>query len=96
MDALRIVADAIESCQKETDLGLIVVSHYARFLDYLRPTNAHILVDGRIVMSGGPELIEKVDREGYDWIEKETGVKAAREEKTRPISLGTCGARKDK
>ncbi|WP_286638699.1 Fe-S cluster assembly ATPase SufC [Faecalibaculum rodentium] len=95
VDALRIVADAIGECQKETGLGMIVVSHYARFLDYLHPTHAHILVDGRIVMSGGPELIEKVDREGYDWIEKETGVKAAREEKSRPISLGTCGARKD-
>lgn len=95
VDALRIVADAIGECQKETGLGMIVVSHYARFLDYLHPTRAHILVDGRIVMSGGPELIEKVDGEGYDWIEKETGVKAAREEKSRPISLGTCGARKD-
>lgn len=95
VDALRIVADAIGECQKETGLGMIVVSHYARFLDYLHPTHAHILVDGRIVMSGGPELIEKVDGEGYDWIEKETGVKAAREEKSRPISLGTCGARKD-
>lgn len=96
VDALRIVADAIEQCQKETDLGMIVVSHYARFLDYLKPTHAHILVDGRIVKSGGPELIEKVDREGYDWIEKETGIRAAREEKPRPVSLGTCGARRDK
>jgi Fe-S cluster assembly ATP-binding protein len=93
VDALRIVADAIESCQKETDLGMIVVSHYARFLDYIKPTHAHILIDGRIVLSGGPELVERVDHEGYDWVEKECHVKARKEEKERPISLGSCGAK---
>lgn len=97
VDALRIVADAIDTCQKETNMGMIIVSHYARFLDYLKPTHAHILIDGRIVVSGGPELIEKIDKEGYDWIEKEYNVKATREEeKARPISLGSCGAKRSK
>lgn len=96
VDALRIVADAIEECQKETDLGMIVVSHYARFLHYLAPTHAHVLIDGQIVLSGGPELIERIDKEGYDWVEKETGITAAREKKAGPVSLGTCGAKKVK
>lgn len=94
VDALRIVANAIDLAQKETHLGMIIVSHYARFLDYLKPTHAHVLVDGQIVVSGGPELIEKVDREGYDWIEKEYHVHARKEEERKPVLLESCGAKK--
>ena len=93
VDALRIVADAIQKCQEETNMGMIIVSHYARFLDYLKPTHAHVLIDGKIVISGGVELVDKIDKEGYDWIEKEYHVKANKEEEnTRPISLGSCGS----
>lgn len=94
VDALRIVADAIEECQKQTNMGMIIVSHYARFLDYLKPTHAHILVDGQIVVSGGPELIQKIDTEGYEWIEKEYDVHVQHEQEKQPISLGVCGAHK--
>ncbi len=94
VDALRIVADAILNAQKEDHMGVIVVSHYARFLDYLKPTHAHILVDGRIVVSGGPDLIHRVDHEGYDWIEKEYHVQARKEEKPKPVLLESCGAKK--
>ena len=94
VDALRIVADAIEECQKQTDMGMIIVSHYARFLDYLKPTHAHVLVDGQIVVSGGPELIEKIDKEGYEWVEQEYDVHVQHEEIKQPISLGVCGAHK--
>ena len=94
VDALRIVADAIESCQKQTNMGMIIVSHYARFLDYLKPTHAHILVDGQIVVSGGPELIEKIDTEGYEWIEKEYDVQVQHEKEKKPISIGVCAAHK--
>ena len=95
VDALRIVADAIQKCQEETNMGMIIVSHYARFLDYLKPTHAHVLIDGKIVISGGVELVDKIDKEGYDWIEKEYHVKANKEEEnTRPISLGSCGAKR--
>lgn len=94
VDALRIVADAVLMEQKETDLGLVVVSHYARFLDYLDVTHAHVLMDGRLVVSGGKELVEKVDTDGYEWIEREYHVHAAREEKKKPILLESCGAKK--
>lgn len=81
VDALQIVAQAVNEMQKEQKIGLIVVSHYARFLELLQPTHAHILVDGRIVVSGGRELVEKIDRQGYDWIEKEYDVRAMKETK---------------
>ena len=93
VDALKIVADAINECQQQTDMGLIIVSHYARFYQYLKPTHAHVLIDGKIVLSSDAELVEKVDREGYEWIEKEFNVKAKKEEKKQPVSLGSCGAK---
>ncbi len=94
VDALRIVANAVLAAKEEQHMGVLVVSHYARFLDYLKPTHAHILVDGQIVVSGGPELIHKVDSEGYDWIEKEYNVQARKEEKKKPVLLENCGAKK--
>lgn len=97
VDALKIVANAILNAKEKTHMGVIVVSHYARFLDYLKPTHAHVLMDGKIVVSGGPELIEKIDTQGYDWIEKEYHVHARNEkkEKPKPILLESCGAKKN-
>lgn len=94
VDALRIVSDAINQCQEQTNVGLIIVSHYARFYEYLKPTHAHVLVDGKIVVSGDASLVEKVDTQGYEWIEKEYDVVVNKEETKQPISLGSCGAKK--
>lgn len=94
VDALKVVSDAIRKEFEKNHMGIVVVSHYARFLDYLKPTHAHVLIDGRIVVSGGPELIHKVDQEGYDWIEKEYHVHARKEEKPKPVLLESCGAKK--
>jgi Fe-S cluster assembly ATP-binding protein len=93
VDALRIVADTVNRTQKETGMSLIVVSHYERFLEFVNPQYTHILVDGRIVAEGGPELAARIDTEGYDWIYREYNVlpAAAEEEKKRPdlnIRLG--------
>ena len=95
VDALKIVADAIAKVQQETEMGLMVVSHYARFYSLLKPTHAHVLVDGKIVVSGGADLVDKIDAEGYDWIEKEYGIQVKEEAeavKTSKISLGACAA----
>ena len=94
VDAIRIVSDAIIECQKEQHTGLLIVSHYARFYEYLKPTHAHILIDGQIVVSGDASLVEKVDTQGYEWIEKEYNVSVQKEESKPQISLGSCGAKK--
>lgn len=94
VDALRIVSDAIIKTQEDTDMGLLIVSHYARFYEYLKPTHAHVLLDGKIVVSGEADLVDKVDQEGYEWIEKEFGVLANKEDKKQPISLGSCAVKK--
>lgn len=94
VDALKIVADAIVEMQQERQLGLIVVSHYERFYQLLQPTHAHVLVDGKIVVSGGEELITKIDQEGYDWLAEEFHIDVKEEGRKQPIVLGTCGAKK--
>lgn len=93
VDALKVVASVLEEYIKTHELGLIVVSHYERFLKYIQPTHCHIIVDGRIVLSGGEELVNKIDSQGYDWIEKELNVKFAKDETVSRVSLGNCGAK---
>ncbi|MBP3853864.1 MAG: ABC transporter ATP-binding protein, partial [Erysipelotrichaceae bacterium] len=92
VDALRIVSDAINKVQQEQNTGLLIVSHYARFYEYLKPTHAHVLVDGKIIVSDQGNLVQKIDREGYEWLEKEYDVKVSKQEPEQKVSLGVCGA----
>ena len=89
IDALKIVADNINAMKAEKELALIIVSHYERFLEYLHPQFTHIIVDGRIVAEGGYELVDKIDKEGYEWL-KEQNVVFKKEEEPIRISLGSC------
>jgi Fe-S cluster assembly ATP-binding protein len=67
IDALRIVARGIREVRKDReDLGIVLITHYQRLLDEITPDRIHILVDGRIVESGGPELATRLEREGYE------------------------------
>jgi Fe-S cluster assembly ATP-binding protein len=65
IDALRDCARRIEDATKEDNLGVLVITHYVRLLEELKPDVVHILVDGRIVSSGGPELADQLERDGY-------------------------------
>ena len=67
VDALKIVASGVNSI-RGPELGGLMITHYQRLLDYIVPDKVHIIVDGRVVESGGPELAKKLDSEGYDWI----------------------------
>jgi Fe-S cluster assembly ATP-binding protein len=51
-----------------------VITHYERILKYIHPDHLHILIDGRVALSGGPELVKRVEDEGYDWIREQFGV----------------------
>jgi Fe-S cluster assembly ATP-binding protein len=70
IDALRIVANGVNS-MRSPDRSFLVISHYQRLLDYIVPDFVHVLVDGRIVRTGGKELALELEERGYDWI-KET------------------------
>lgn len=67
IDALRIVASGVQQVRTANpDLGVVVITHYQRILDHLQPDFVHILMDGRIVATGGSELAEKLESQGYD------------------------------
>jgi Fe-S cluster assembly ATP-binding protein len=67
IDALRQVANGIEEIRSErTELGILLITHYQRILDYLRPDVVHVLIDGRIVESGDAELAKAVEAHGFD------------------------------
>ncbi|WP_041138338.1 Fe-S cluster assembly ATPase SufC [Beduini massiliensis] len=89
VDALRVVSDAINSMRSD-DFGCVMVSHYERLFELVKPTHVHVLVAGKIVLDGGYEVIEKIDQEGYDWV-KELGIEIEVEEARRPIILENCG-----
>jgi len=67
IDALKVVARGVEEVRRDRpELGVLAITHYQRLLDHLTPDRVHILLDGRIVNSGGPELAERLEAEGYD------------------------------
>jgi Fe-S cluster assembly ATP-binding protein len=67
IDALKVVARGVDEVRRDRpDLGVLAITHYQRLLNYLQPDRVHILMDGRIVDSGGPELAERLERDGYD------------------------------
>jgi Fe-S cluster assembly ATP-binding protein len=67
IDALRVVADGIDKVRDaRPELGILLITHYRRILGYLTPHRVHVLLDGRIVASGGPDVAERVEHEGFD------------------------------
>ncbi|MBE5074290.1 Fe-S cluster assembly ATPase SufC [Erythrobacteraceae bacterium E2-1 Yellow Sea] len=68
IDALRIVGDGINAIMRDPAKGVLLITHYQRLLDYVKPDVVHILAKGRIVKSGGPELALELEREGYDTV----------------------------
>jgi Fe-S cluster assembly ATP-binding protein len=73
IDALRTVAEGVDKLHTEQGLGALIITHYQRILHYIKPQFVHIMLDGRIVLEGGVELVERLEREGYDEIRQEFG-----------------------
>ncbi|MGB0193673.1 MAG: Fe-S cluster assembly ATPase SufC [Schleiferiaceae bacterium] len=70
IDALRIVANGVNKLRSK-DNAVVVITHYQRLLDYIKPDYVHVLYQGKIVKSGGPELAHELEERGYDWIKSE-------------------------
>jgi Fe-S cluster assembly ATP-binding protein len=66
VDALRVVSEGVNRVLENTDVGVLLITHYTRILRYIRPDFVHVFVDGRIAEEGGPELAERLEAEGYD------------------------------
>jgi Fe-S cluster assembly ATP-binding protein len=72
IDALRIVASGVNDLAGP-ELGVLIITHYQRILNYVKPQFVHIMLGGRVVESGGPELAEHLEEHGYDWIREKVG-----------------------
>jgi Fe-S cluster assembly ATP-binding protein len=67
IDALRVVSEGVNAL-RGPDLGILVITHYQRILNYIKPDVVHVMMDGRVVESGGPELALHLEEHGYEWV----------------------------
>jgi Fe-S cluster assembly ATP-binding protein len=72
IDALRIVSEGVNTLRGPS-LGILVITHYQRILNYIKPDLVHIMMDGRIVETGGPDLALHLEEHGYDWLREKNG-----------------------
>ncbi|MEK5331505.1 Fe-S cluster assembly ATPase SufC [Lysinibacillus sp. FSL W8-0992] len=79
IDALKVVSKGINAMRGE-GFGCLMITHYQRLLNYITPDHVHVMMQGRVVKSGGEELAHRLEAEGYDWIKKELGIEEETEE----------------
>lgn len=73
IDALKVVAKGVNE-MRNPEMGVLIITHYQRLLNYIKPDFVHVFMQGRIVKSGGPELAERLEAQGYDWVKEELGI----------------------
>jgi Fe-S cluster assembly ATP-binding protein len=91
IDAVRVVSEGINKVAAESQAGLLVITHTQRFLKLVTPQFVHILFGGKVVENGGPELVDKLEREGYDWV-RAKHPEAARDEDEMEAQATTTAA----
>ena len=93
VDAIQVVADVIKQEQAK-GRGFLVISHYARLFDLIKPTRALVMINGRIALDGGPELIKRIDQTGYEFIKTEYGIEIEKEDANmNTVSIGSCAVK---
>jgi Fe-S cluster assembly ATP-binding protein len=73
IDALRIVSEGANALNNVIGMGMLVITHYQRILNYIQPDHVHVMLNGRIVESGGPDLALQLEEKGYDWLRRKHG-----------------------
>ena len=71
IDGIRTVSEGVNAAIRGTDSAALIITHYSRILEHVQPDMVHVLLDGRIVASGGPELATKLEERGYEWLKEE-------------------------
>ena len=71
IDGIRTVSQGINAAIRGTDSGALIITHYSRILEHVNPDKVHVLMDGEIVSTGGPELATKLEEQGYEWLKQE-------------------------
>ncbi len=91
IDALTVVGENLtsEMAERNDELGLLLITHYQRLLDHIKPTHVHVMLDGRIVKTGGLDIVHTLETEGYDQYKKEFGITDA-EPAPKQATIGNC------
>jgi len=94
VDAMQVVAKAIGE-EQARGAGFLVISHYARLYNMIHPTRSAVLINGKIATEGGPELIAKIDAQGYEWIKDELGIEVEKDidAALNNVSIGVCATK---
>jgi Fe-S cluster assembly ATP-binding protein len=87
IDALQVVARGVNKLRDE-DFGALIITHYQRILNHIRPDYVHIMYRGKIITSGGHDLVEKLEEKGYQWIKDQYGIDMEEEPNEQPASNG--------
>jgi Fe-S cluster assembly ATP-binding protein len=75
VDALRTVAEGVNRVRQD-GMGVLIITHYQRILDYITPDRVHVMAAGRIIASGGAELVKEIEKSGYDPMLRQAGIEA--------------------
>ena len=86
IDALKVVANGVNTL-RGPKLGVLLITHYQRLLDYIVPDRVHVMMDGKIVMSGEKALAVELDERGYDWVTQQTGAAMSEQERAAAAAL---------
>lgn len=93
VDAIQVVADVINK-EKDNSRTFMVISHYARLFDLIKPTRAVVIINGRVAIDGDPSYVKRIDQEGYEFIKTELGIEIEKEEQNmNKVSLGSCAVK---
>lgn len=95
VDAINLVSEAIKRQFENKNTSFLVISHYARLFNLIKPTRAVVMINGKIVYEGDESLIAKIDKEGYEWLSKELGISIEKDEKVQmnKTSIGVCATK---
>jgi ABC-type multidrug transport system ATPase subunit len=89
IDALKVVSEGINNIKAQRpDMTVLLITHYQRMLNYIKPDYVHVMVDGRIIRSGGPELALELEEKGYDWVREPARSTAATPLPARVSAIG--------
>lgn len=92
VDAINLVSNEINKQKDKSDM-FIVISHYARMLDLVKPSRSVVIINGKVIVDGDESIYKKIDAEGYEWIEKQYGVSTKKEITKRNVILGSCAVK---
>ena len=95
VDAINTVSECINKEYKEKGTGFLIISHYARLFELIKPTRSAVIINGRVVLEGGPEVYKRIDKEGYEWIKDELSISLENENEKamNQVSIGVCATK---